>query len=80
LVLLDLNMPRVDIWQVLARIKTDESLREIPVVVLTSSQAETDVAASYASAYVTKPLTAETFAAVVRQVGAFFTDVVKLPH
>ncbi len=83
LVLLDHNLPRVDGRQVLAPIKADEALRSIPVVVLTSSHAEADVAASYhgyANAYVAKPLTAEDFAAVVGQVGAFFTGVVKIPH
>ncbi|MDQ2588426.1 response regulator [Saccharothrix yanglingensis] len=82
LVLLDLNLPRLDGREVLARIKADEALRSIPVVVLTSSQAEADVAASYnahANAYIAKPLDAENFAAVIRQVAAFFGTVARLP-
>jgi CheY-like chemotaxis protein len=83
LVLLDLNLPGRDGRRVLAEIKADEELRTVPVVVLTSSQTEADVLTSYqvhANAYVTKPLEAEAFAAVVREIGFFFSTVVKLPH
>ncbi|MEN3306447.1 MAG: hypothetical protein V7603_2649 [Micromonosporaceae bacterium] len=82
LVLLDLNLPKVDGREVLAEIKNDESLRQIPVVVLTTSQAEEDVLRSYqlhANAYVTKPVDFEQFINVVRRIDEFFVSVVKLP-
>ena len=83
LILLDLNLPRLDGREVLAQIKGDESLRQIPVVVLTTSDAEEDVLRSYdlhANAYVTKPVEFEAFIAVVRQIDDFFLSVVRLPH
>jgi len=82
LILLDLNLPRKDGREVLAEIKGDEALRAIPVVVLTTSQAEEDVLRSYqlhANAYVAKPVDFERFVAVVRQIDDFFVTVVKLP-
>ena len=82
LVLLDLNLPRKDGREVLAEIKGDEELSTIPVVVLTTSQAEEDVLRSYklhANAYVTKPVDFERFIDVVRQIYQFFVTVVKLP-
>jgi CheY-like chemotaxis protein len=82
LILLDLNLPRMDGREVLAEIKDDEDLRTIPVVVLTTSQAEEDVIRSYrlhANAYVTKPVDFDRFIAVVRQIDEFFVTVVKLP-
>jgi CheY-like chemotaxis protein len=82
LVLLDLNLPRRDGRQVLAEIKNDEDLRRIPVVVLTTSQADEDVLRSYslhANAYVTKPVDFDRFIAVVREIDQFFVSVVKLP-
>jgi len=82
LVLLDLNLPRVDGRQVLAEVKADEVLRRIPVVVLTTSEAEEDVLRSYdlhANAYVTKPVDFERFVEVVRQIDEFFVSVVRLP-
>jgi CheY-like chemotaxis protein len=82
LVLLDLNLPRMDGREVLAEIKADESLGRIPVVVLTTSEAEEDVLRSYqlhANAYVTKPVDFEQFVNVVRQVDDFFLTVVRLP-
>jgi CheY-like chemotaxis protein len=82
LVLLDLNLPKRDGREVLAEIKNDESLRQIPVVILTTSQAEEDVLASYrlhANAYVTKPVDFERFIAVVRKIDEFFVTVVRLP-
>jgi CheY-like chemotaxis protein len=82
LVLLDLNLPRMDGREVLAEIKDDESLRSIPVVVLTTSEAEEDVLRSYqlhANAYVTKPVDFERFIAVVRSIDDFFVSVVRLP-
>ena len=82
LILLDLNLPRKDGREVLAEIKADESLRAIPVVVLTTSEAEEDVLRSYdlhANAYVTKPVDFDRFIKVVQQIDDFFVTVVKLP-
>jgi CheY-like chemotaxis protein len=82
LILLDLNLPRKDGREVLAEIKGDGDLRTIPVVVLTTSQAEEDVLRSYnlhANAYVTKPVDFNRFVDVVRQIDDFFVSVVKLP-
>jgi len=83
LILLDLNLPRKDGREVLAEIKGDDDLRAIPVVILTTSQAEEDVLRSYnlhANAYVTKPVDFERFIEVVRQIDQFFVTVVKLPN
>ncbi|MFL6053624.1 MAG: response regulator [Actinoallomurus sp.] len=83
LVLLDLNLPRKDGRQVLEEIKADETLRAIPVVVLTTSEAEEDILRSYrlhANAYVTKPVDFDQFVKVVRQIDDFFVSVVKLPR
>lgn len=82
LILLDLKLPRRDGLEVLAAIKTDESLRRIPVVVLTSSQAEQDIVRSYdlhANAYVAKPVDLTQFIAVVRSIEDFWLEIVKLP-
>ncbi len=83
LVLLDLNLPRMDGRQVLEAIKSDPELSSIPVVVLTTSEAEDDVLSSYslhANAYVTKPVDFERFINVVRQIDDFFVSVVRLPR
>jgi CheY-like chemotaxis protein len=82
LIFLDLNLPRLDGREVLARIKSDPGLRSIPVVVLTTSKAAEDVRRSYelhANAVVTKPAELDIFLSVVRQVGEFFLTVVRLP-
>ena len=82
LILLDLNLPRMDGREVLHAIKADEALRQIPVVVLTTSEAEEDVVRSYslhANAYVTKPVDFDRFIEVVRQIDEFFVEVVRLP-
>ena len=82
LILLDLNLPRRDGRQVLEEIKSDESLRHIPVVVLTTSQLDEDILRSYqlhANAYVTKPVDFDQFIRAVRQIDEFFVRVVKLP-
>ncbi len=82
LVLLDLNLPRKDGREVLREIKADDTLRSIPVVVLTTSDAEEDILRSYdlhANAYVTKPVDFDRFIDVVRQIDDFFVSVVKLP-
>ncbi|GAB3093501.1 response regulator [Isoptericola nanjingensis] len=83
LILLDLNLPRMDGREVLAAVKADERLKHIPVVVLTTSEAEEDVLRSYslhANAYVTKPVDFDRFIQVVRQIDDFFVTVVRLPH
>ncbi len=83
LVLLDLNLPRKDGRAVLKEIKADPSLRLIPVVVLTSSQAEQDVARAYelnANCYVTKPVGLEQFLTIVQSIEQFWLTVVKLPR
>jgi CheY-like chemotaxis protein len=82
LVLLDLNLPRKDGREVLQEIKTDPDLDLIPVVVLTTSQAEQDVLESYqlhANAYVTKPVDLERFLQVVRSIENFWLEIVRLP-
>ncbi|GAA1969810.1 response regulator [Isoptericola halotolerans] len=83
LVLLDLNLPRMDGREVLALVKEDPVLKHIPVVVLTTSEAEEDVLRSYAlhaNAYVTKPVDFERFIDVVQQIDDFFLSVVRLPR
>jgi CheY-like chemotaxis protein len=82
LILLDLNLPRKDGREVLEEIKEDAVLRAIPVVVLTTSEAEEDILRSYslhANAYVTKPVDFDRFIDVVRQIDEFFVEVVRLP-
>jgi CheY-like chemotaxis protein len=82
LVLLDLNLPRRDGREVLAEIKGDPDLRTIPVVVLTTSEAEEDILRSYllhANAYVSKPVDFDRFVEVIRRIDDFFATVVKLP-
>ena len=82
LVLLDLNLPRLSGQEVLAQVKADQDLLRIPVVVLTTSNADEDVLRSYqlhANAYVTKPMGFESFISVVRQIDEFFLSVARLP-
>jgi CheY-like chemotaxis protein len=82
LILLDLNLPKKDGREVLAEIKNDDSLRRIPVVVLTTSQAEEDVSKAYdlyANCYVTKPVDLEKFIIVVKSIEDFWVTIVKLP-
>ena len=82
LILLDLNMPRLDGRETLAAIKSDESLKAIPVVILTTSGAAPDIVASYqrrANAYVTKPFGVDEFEATVRMIDRFFREVAALP-
>lgn len=83
LILLDLNLPRKDGREVLEEIKADPELRRIPVVVLTTSEAEEDVLRSYnlhANCYVTKPVDLDRFIAIVRSIEDFWLTIVKLPH
>ncbi|MGQ0625574.1 MAG: response regulator [Sporichthyaceae bacterium] len=83
LILLDLNLPRRDGREVLKEIKSDAELRRIPVVVLTTSDREEDVLASYnlhANAYVRKPVDFHQFVEAVRAIDDFFITVVRLPQ
>lgn len=81
-VFLDLNLPRKSGHEVLAEIKEDASLRQIPVVILSSSEAEKDIFKSYdlhANCFVTKPVDLEQFLKVVRMIEGFWLTIVKLP-
>jgi chemotaxis family two-component system response regulator Rcp1 len=82
LILLDLNLPRMNGFEVLDAIKADESLKRIPVVVLTTSQAEQDILRSYdlhANAYVTKPVDLEQFIVAIRAIENFWLEIVNFP-
>jgi two-component system, chemotaxis family, response regulator Rcp1 len=82
LIMLDLNLPRKDGREVLAEIKSDNALKSIPVVVLTTSRAEQDIARAYqlsANCYITKPVDFEQFLQVVRSIESFWLFVVTLP-
>jgi len=82
LILLDLNLPKKDGREVLAEIKTDEKLRAIPVVILTTSDAEDDVAKAYqmyANCYVRKPIDLNRFIDVVKVIENFWLSIVELP-
>ena len=81
-ILLDLNLPRKDGREVLAEIKADEDLKLIPVVVLTTSQAEEDILKAYgshANCYITKPVDLAKFMAVVKSIEHFWFAIVRLP-
>ena len=83
LILLDLNLPRMDGREVLAELKADPALKTIPVVVLTTSRAERDVLRSYelqANCYITKPVDLEQFITVVRSIEDFWLSIVTLPN
>lgn len=83
LILLDLNLPRMDGREVLTEIKADPQLRSIPVVILTTSEAEDDVVRSYAlhaNAFVTKPRDFDGFTEILRRIDDFFTTVARLPR
>lgn len=82
LILLDLNLPKKGGLEVLAVIKSDEGLKRIPVVILTSSKADEDIAGSYelhANCYVTKPVELEQFIATLKSIEDFWFAIVKLP-
>ena len=82
LILLDLNLPRKDGREVLAEIKADEKLKRIPVVILTTSQAEEDILKAYnlnANCYISKPVDLHQFLKVVRCIEDFWLTIVKLP-
>jgi two-component system, chemotaxis family, response regulator Rcp1 len=83
LILLDLNMPKMDGREVLAHIKTDDYLKTIPVVILTTSQFEGDITKSYqlaANCYLNKPVELEAFESLVKCINDFWLTQVTLPH
>jgi CheY-like chemotaxis protein len=83
LILLDLNLPKMDGREVLALIKADTSFKLIPTVILTTSDAEQDIVISYqlqANCYLTKPVQLEAFEALVRSINDFWLTKVKLPR
>jgi chemotaxis family two-component system response regulator Rcp1 len=83
IILLDLNLPKMNGLEVLKEVKNDESLRVIPVVVVTSSKAEEDVAKSYhlhANCYITKPIDFTQFVLMVQSIENFWFTVVRLPN
>ena len=83
LILLDLNLPRMDGREVLARIKGDESLKTIPTVILTTSEAEADIVKSYqlrANCYLSKPVQLDAFESLVKSINDFWLTRVKLPR
>lgn len=82
-ILLDLNMPRMDGREALQEIKTDPQLRRIPVVVLTTSKAEEDIYQTYdlgISSYITKPVTFGALVEVIKTLGRYWIEIVELPH
>jgi CheY-like chemotaxis protein len=81
-ILLDLNLPKKDGYEVLAEIKQDPELKRIPVVILTTSEAERDILQTYymhANCYITKPVDLDQFITVVKSIETFWLNVVKLP-
>ena len=83
LILLDLNLPRKDGREVLAELREDPDLRSIPVVVLTTSEADEDIMKSYglgANCYVTKPVGLDQFSRVIQSIESFWFTIVKLPR
>ena len=82
LILLDLNLPKMDGREVLTHIKEDDSLKLIPTVILTTSDAESDIVKSYqlqANCYLTKPVQLEAFEGLVQSINDFWLTMVKLP-
>jgi CheY-like chemotaxis protein len=83
LILLDLNLPRKSGMEVLEEIKSDAALKDVPVVIMTSSSAEADIVKSYklhANCYITKPLDLNQFIEVVKAIDHFWLTIVKLPR
>ncbi len=83
ILLLDLNMPRMNGWEALQEIKRDDRLKHIPVVILTTSDADEHILRSYrmgASSYIQKPVTFEKMVRVIETIGQYWLGVVKLPH
>lgn len=82
LILLDLNMPKMDGREALAQIKADSGLRRIPVVILTTSKAEVDMMKGYdlgAASYITKPVTFDALVELMRTLGKYWVEFVELP-
>ncbi|AKB16629.1 MAG: response regulator [Methanosarcina thermophila] len=82
IILLDLNLPKKDGREVLEEVKSDDELKNIPVVILTTSKAEEDILKSYnlhANAYITKPVDFDQFIKVVKSIESFWLEIVKLP-
>jgi len=82
-ILLDLNLPKMDGREVLARIKKDDNLKSIPTIVLTTSEAEADILKSYqlqANCYLTKPVRLDEFETIVKSVNDFWLNKVRLPQ
>ena len=82
IILLDLNLPRMDGRGVLEEIKKDEELRRIPVVILTTSEADEDIVRTYdlhANCYITKPVDLNRFVTIVKTIESFWFQIVKLP-
>jgi CheY-like chemotaxis protein len=83
LILLDLNLPKMDGRQVLAQIKEDDNLKTIPTVILTTSEDQMDILKSYqllANCYLTKPVELDQFESLVKSINEFWLTKVKLPH
>ena len=83
LILLDLNLPKMDGRQVLAQIKEDANLKTIPTVILTTSESEADIVKSYqlqANCYLSKPVQLDAFENIVKSINDFWLTKVKLPH
>jgi chemotaxis family two-component system response regulator Rcp1 len=83
LILLDLNLPRMDGREVLALIKADEKLRTIPTIILTTSEAEADITKSYqlqANCFLSKPVQLDAFEGLVKSINEFWLTRAKLPH
>jgi CheY-like chemotaxis protein len=83
LILLDLNLPRMDGREVLAQIKADEKLRTIPTIILTTSDAEADITKSYqlrANCFLSKPVELNAFESLVKSINDFWLTKAKLPH
>lgn len=83
IILLDLNMPRMDGREALKKLKSDERFKRIPVVILTTSKAEEDIIRSYntgVNSFITKPVTFEGLASVIRELGKYWLQIVELPN
>jgi CheY-like chemotaxis protein len=83
LILLDLNLPKMDGREVLAQIKIDDDLKSIPIIILTTSSAEADIVTSYrlhANCYLSKPVQLDAFELLVKSINDFWLTKVKLPH
>lgn len=83
IILLDLNMPRMDGREALAEIKSDPNLRDIPIVIFTTSKAEDDIQRAYqlgSNSFITKPVTFDKLITVMKAVGSYWFEIVELPE